>query len=150
MAYTTPTNIKALWLSSTPPPNDSIIEAWINGAELLIFSEYPHLKDHITADPAGDWLGRVISVASQMVVGVLQNPEGVRQLSNTAGTFTKSVTYGTETIAQSLSLTPQMRLILQGGRKKAYGVDMTPAPPPHDLITGARINGPLGTGPGGR
>lgn len=143
MAYTTPEDIRSRWLSTDPLPDDTVIKAWIEDAETLIFSEVPSLSDQLTDDPEGAWEKRLIYVTVHLVSGVLKNPEGVRQRSQTAGAFTDSVTFGSETIAQAMRLTPMHRAMLTpSGPKRHSGLDMTAAAQGNSPLTGAVINGP--------
>ena len=103
----------------------------------------------LTDDPQETWRRRIIYVEAQLVSQVMRNPDGVRQRAQTAGTFTDSVTYGTETIAQAMTLTPAHRSILSGGGNKHVGIDMTPEQTRHPLDT-AWVNGPRGTQPRGQ
>ncbi|MGV3073228.1 hypothetical protein ACEE90_12485 [Corynebacterium phoceense] len=147
MAYATPQDVKDRWVGTDTLPGDNVLEAWLDDAETLIFAEVPGIIDKVTADPDGTWTRRLIYVEAQLVSQVMRNPDGVRQRAQTAGTFTDSVTYGTETIAQAMSLTPAHRSILTGGGNKHVGIDMTPDLPQHPLDY-AWVNGP--TPPGER
>ncbi|MCQ9345864.1 hypothetical protein [Corynebacterium phoceense] len=147
MAYATPQDVKDRWVGIDTLPGDNVLEAWLDDAETLIFAEIPGIIDKVTADPDGTWTRRLIYVEAQLVSQVMRNPDGVRQRAQTAGTFTDSVTYGTETIAQAMSLTPAHRSILTGGGNKHVGIDMTPDLPQHPLDY-AWVNGP--TPPGER
>lgn len=148
-AYTTPADIKARWLSADPLPNDEIIAAWIDDAETLIFSEIPDLADQLQDDPDGSWAKRLTYVTTHLVSGVLKNPEGVRQRSQTAGAFTDSITFGSETIAQAMTLTPMHRAMLTPkGTKRHSGIDMTTTTPENNPLAGALVNGPDHLTPG--
>lgn len=147
MAYATPQDVKDRWVGTDTLPGDNVLEAWLDDAETLIFAEVPGIIDKVTADPDETWTRRLIYVEAQLVTQVMRNPDGVRQRAQTAGTFTDSVTYGTETIAQAMSLTPAHRSILTGGGNKHVGIDMTPDLPQHPLDY-AWVNGP--TPPGER
>lgn len=147
MAYATPQDVKDRWVGTDTLPGDNVLEAWLDDAETLIFAEVPGIIDKVTADPDGTWTRRLIYVEAQLVSQVMRNPDGVRQRAQTAGTFTDSVTYGTETIAQAMSLTPAHRSILTGGGNKHVGIDMIPDLPQHPLDY-AWVNGP--TPPGER
>lgn len=147
MAYATPQDVKDRWVGTDTLPGDNVLEAWLDDAETLIFAEIPGIIDKVTADPDGTWTRRLIYVEAQLVSQVMRNPDGVRQRAQTAGTFTDSVTYGTETIAQAMSLTPAHRSILTGGGNKHVGIDMIPDLPQHPLDY-AWVNGP--TPPGER
>ncbi|WP_313007324.1 hypothetical protein [Corynebacterium variabile] len=147
--YATPADVRDRWLSTTDLPADDVIQLWLDDAEVLIFSEYPKLADQLTDDPDGTWHSRIAYVEVQLVSTALRNPEAVRQASRTAGVFTESTTYGTETLAQSMELTPAHRAMLSGGAKKHTGFDMTAKPQPHGHpLDHAWVNGPTGTAPG--
>lgn len=140
--FATASDVTALWLGSSPPPDESSLEAWLVQAEMLIFAEYPRLRDLLTVDPDQAWRQRVVYVAAQMVLRVARNPDGVRQQAKTAGPFTDSVTFGAETLASGLVLTPAERALLAGHGGRAVGIDMTPAAAPVHPLEGAWVNGP--------
>lgn len=147
--YATPANVRDRWLSTSPLPDDGVIQLWLDDAEVLILSEYPQLANRLTDDTDGTWHARIIYVEVQLVSTALRNPEAVRQASRTAGVFTESTTYGTETLAQSMELTPAHRAMLSGGASKNVGIDMTaPTQSPPNLLGHAWVNGPDGTAPG--
>lgn len=142
-------DIKSRWLGTDQLPADDVIQAWLSDAETLIFSEYPDLTVRLEADTEGILRRNVVYVEVQLTVQALKNPDGVRQRAQTAGTFTDSVTYGTETIQGAMTLTPAHRAMLAGSRTRHHGIDMTeptrPATPP---LLGAWVNGPRGYAPG--
>lgn len=140
--YATPEDVRKRWLSTDPLPDDQIIQEWLDDAEIIIFAEVPHLADKITEDPDGEWHRRVVVVEVQLVSQAMKNPDGVRQRSQTAGVFTDSSTFGTETISQAMQITPAHRAILTEGTKKNFGLDMTPKRPGPHPFEHAWINGP--------
>lgn len=149
--YATPADVRGLWIGSGTLPEDNVIQAWIDKAEMLIFSEIIDLEQRLEEDTTGQVEQQLQFVATQMVIRVLRNPDGARQRSRTAGVFTDSVTYGTETIRQPLVIEPEERAMLAGRTsqpKRAFGVDMTETRPPTSPLAGAWINGPTGTAPG--
>ena len=139
-------DVRDLWVGSEEPPADDAIMKWLAAAETIIFAEYPQVKNRLADDTDGTWAARIRLVASQMVIKVLKNPNGVRQYSRTAGVFTEATTYGAETIEQELALTPTQRTILQGSTARNFGIDMTPPPPPQHPLLGAWVNGPTPPG----
>ncbi|WP_312715474.1 hypothetical protein [Corynebacterium flavescens] len=147
--YATPDDVRRRWLSSTPLPADETIQSWLDDAEVLIFAEFPKLADSLTTDPDGTLRTRVIYVEVQLVSTALKNPEAVRQNSRTAGVFTESTTYGTETLSQAMELTPAHRAMLSGGAKKHTGFDMTAKPSALiNPLAHAWVNGPDESAPG--
>lgn len=145
--YATPADVRALWMGSDQLPDDTIIQAWLDEAEQMIFVEIPSVADRLTDDPDGEWARRVTFVEKQLVLNVMRNPDGIRQRSQTAGSYTDSTTYGSETITQVLDLTPAHRAILTGGGKRHVGIDMTETATPHPLDH-AWVNGPDWYAPG--
>lgn len=147
--WATPNDVRARWLGTDKLPADAVIQAWLNDAETIVFAEYPALEAKLTDDPTGTWAKRLIFVEVQLATQALRNPDGVRQRSQTAGPLTDAVTYGTETIQASMSLTPAHRALLSGGAGKHTGIDMTAAPAqPTTPLDGAWVNGPNGHDPG--
>lgn len=143
-------DIKARWLGTEKLPADHVIQAWLDDAETLIFSEYPDLLARLDADEDGYLRRNVIYVEVQLASQALKNPDGVRQRARTAGTFTDSVTYGTETIQSALTLTPAHRAMLAGTRTRHTGIDMTEHTPTYHPLANAWVNGPTGYAPGGQ
>lgn len=147
--YATPESVQDLWLGTEELPSKDKIQKWLDKAELLIFTEIPTIADRLTDDPDQTWARRVAFVEEQLVMQVMRNPDGVRQLSQTAGTFTDSKTFGSETITQLMELTPVHRAMLSGSSGRHSGIDMTEDQSrlQHPLA-GAWVNGPYGTAPG--
>lgn len=143
-------DIKARWLGTEPLPADPTIQAWLDDAETLIFSEYPDLLARLDADEDGHLHRNVVYVEVQLASQALKNPDGVRQRARTAGTFTDSVTYGTETLQSVLTLTPAHRAMLAGTRTRHTGIDMTEHHPAQNPLANAWVNGPHGYAPGGK
>ncbi|MCK7661974.1 hypothetical protein [Corynebacterium antarcticum] len=150
MTTATPETIRQRWIATTPLPDDEVIQHYLDDAETLIFDEIPDLRDRLAADDAGALTAKLALVEFQMVSQIFRNPDGIRQRSQSAGSYTDQTTYGVETLAGEMVLTPAHRAMLASGAKRAYGVDMTAAPHLESPLAGVRINGPLGTGPGGR
>lgn len=147
--WATPYDVRSRWIGSDTLPDNGVIQTWLDDAETLIVAEYPDLPARIADDTTGALLTNVRYVEIQLVSQALKNPDGVRQKSQTAGVFTNSTTYGSETITQAMALTPAHRVLLSGRAKRAFGLDMTVEAPPPNPLEGAVINGPLGYGPGG-
>lgn len=145
--YATPAQIRALWMGSEQLPSDEVIQAWIEQAEALIMIEVPTLIDRLTDDLDGSWAKRTAFVETQMILNVMRNPDGVRQRTQTAGAYTASTTFGSETITQLLDLTPAHRAILAGGGNRHVGIDMTEEEP-RFLLENAWVNGPNQFAPG--
>lgn len=148
-----PEDVRSLWIGSGTLPSNDVIQAWLNKAETLIFSEIDGLEDRLEQDVTGDVAKKIKFVSEQMVIRVFRNPDGARQRSRTAGAFTDAVTFGTETIRQALVIEPEERALLSGRPSKparAVGIDMIEQPKPTSPLLGAWVNGPAGTAPGGR
>lgn len=143
-----PADVRARWIGSAPLPSDEVIQQWIGDAETLIFAEVSDLEARLTDDASEKWRKRVIYVAVQLTIQALKNPDGVRQQTQGAGTFTNSVTFGTETISQAMTLTAAHRALLQADSARHVGIDMTEDSASAHLLTGAWINGLNGFEPG--
>lgn len=149
--YALPADIRALWIGSGTLPEDEVIQAWLDKAEMLIFSEIDDLDALLEQDATGAVADKIKFVSEQMVIRVLRNPDGARQRSRTAGVFTDAVTFGTETIRQALVIEPEERALLAGRSSqpsRAVGIDMIEQAPPTSPLMGAWVNGPTGTAPG--
>ncbi|MBV7294926.1 hypothetical protein KRX51_03205 [Corynebacterium sp. TAE3-ERU12] len=147
--WTSPEDVRSRWLGSEDLPSSAVIQAWIDDAETLIFAEFPSLQERLTDDPDGTWRARLVYVTTQLTIQALRNPNGIRQRSQTAGDFTDSVTYGSETISGIMQLTPAHKALLNGAKPRHVGIDMTvdKTTPP---LAGVWVNGPDGTEPRGR
>lgn len=149
--YALPDDVRELWIGSGTLPYDTVIQAWLDKAEMLIFSEIVDLEDRLAEDVTGEVANKVKFVATQMVIRVFKNPDGARQRSQTAGVFTSAITFGSETIRQPLVIEPEERAMLAGRSSapaRAFGVDMIDTPAPISPLLGAWVNGPDGTAPG--
>lgn len=149
----TPADVRALWLGSNPLPKDEIIDAWLEKAEILIASEVEDFDTRLDDDTDGAFTQKVIFVAVQAVMRIFRNPDGVRQKSNTAGSFSEQITWGTETIRQPLVIEPEELAMLTGRETSHYratGVDMIAEQPTTPDLYHAWVNGPTGQAPGGR
>lgn len=148
-AVATVADVAARWTGSTPLPEDDIVEAWLGDAETVILAEFPDILDRMAGDDGDLWRSRVVYVATQLTIQALKNPDMARQRARTAGEFTDSVTYGAESIAAAMTLTPAHRAMLSGGRPRHSGIDMTgQATQPTHPLAGAWVNGPAGMEPG--
>ena len=112
--YTNINDIKKRWIATTPICEDKQIEIYIQDAEQLIFLEYPQAQEQIV-QPA--YLQRFITAVSQMVIRVLQNPDKIRQMQESAGSFSGGITYGTETL-KGMEITKKERVLLENNNKK--------------------------------
>lgn len=138
-------DVKARWVGGDELPVDEVIEAILNDAELICFASVPDLEERLTQDATGILHKNLIYVECQLVVQVLTNPKGIRQVSESSGDFSHAVTYGSETLRTWMTLSAQQRQLLGGRVRHAFTIDMTPqpeTPPPMGLLREQIINLP--------
>lgn len=78
-------------------PDVPKVEALIAQAEAQIGQRIPDLTDRIAAGRTS--VALVQQVVAEMVMGVLRNPAGVRQQTETVGPFSRSMTLGSSQTA---------------------------------------------------
>jgi hypothetical protein len=124
--WATAQDVKDRWIGGEPPAEDQQIVTLIGDAEDIILGEFPTIGEQIDAGEVPG--GRVQRVVARMVIRVLRNPEGLRQVQETTGPFTGSQTYGGDHPGE-LYLTDDDRRDLAGGkaRGKAYTLSTVPA-----------------------
>lgn len=130
VAYAQHKDIAARWIASTLPPDTEVINGYLEDATILIDAEFPDLRQRIATDPSGSIRNRARLVCCRMVLRVLTNPDQVRQVQDTTGPFSGSVTYAAETLA-GLYLSDDDRALLSAGparTQQAFTIDPTPTP----------------------
>lgn len=123
--WATVEDIHARWLTGEVPATDAQLATLIEDAEDIIASEYPRTETDVTLGVVPG--ARVVRVVSRMVNRVLRNPDGLRQVQDSTGPFSSSMTYGGDHPGE-LYLTDDDRRDL-GGRKakgKAYTLSTIP------------------------
>lgn len=134
MATATVSDVKERWASRESLPPDSTIDTLLTDAELVCLNALPDLLERIASDSSGHLERNLVYVECQLVLQVLTNPNGIRQMSQSSGPFSHSVTFGVETLHSGMVLTAQQLQLLGGGSRKAFSIDMTP--PPRDASLG--------------
>lgn len=76
---------------------------------MIMSTEYPQLEANCEADE--DCANRARMVCARMVIRVLTNPDQHRQVQDTTGPFSGSITFGVETLG-GLTLTQEDRALL--------------------------------------
>lgn len=98
MAYATVQDVLDRWISSVMPPDNAVIEKYVDDASALLDAdrELVNLAERTKND---DVLShKVRMVVSRMVLRCLTNPDNIRATNETSGPFTGSITYATETL----------------------------------------------------
>jgi hypothetical protein len=135
MSWTIPSDVTNAWIGDGAPTDDGLIQVWIDKAERTIRSQVKDLQARIDAEaestPAKhDLLDNAVDVAVAMVIRVFRNPTGVRQVNDTTGPFTSSITYGGE-MPGVLTLTDDEVAKLKGaGARGAFTVSTIPTTSP--------------------
>ena len=142
MALATVDDVKARWTASDLLPEDSQLEALLEDAELVCVSAVPTLLEKVAQDPTGQLEKNVVYVECQLVMQVLVNPKGIRQVSNTSGPFSQAITDGAETIRAGMVLSSQQLQLLGAGKGRMFTIDMTPKTAAPQLYPSQVINWP--------
>lgn len=126
LIWTEPADVTDRWLGSDVPASNDQLEKLLGDAEDTILREFPDLPERV-----GDETGqvpelRVQKVAARMVIRLLRNPEGYRQVQEGAGPFTEGRTFGGSQPGE-MYLTDEDRADLGNVREgKAFTIDQTP------------------------
>lgn len=152
MAWTQPEEFIDAWIGDDPPDDDEQIAGWIARAERKIRREVPGIIQRLAADPPEDDLHETVKdVVIDMVTRIYRNPERIRQMQETTGPVSGSVTYGGDEpgvlylSAENLkSLAPPRR------PHKAFEIDVMPARADQHPLAHAWVNGPHWFAPEGR
>lgn len=95
MAWTTADDVIDAWIGENVPSDHLVVDLWIAKAERMLRREFPALESRVAStDREPDLLETVKDVVIAMVTRVFRNPEGIRQMLETTGSFTGSITFG--------------------------------------------------------
>ncbi|WP_461004567.1 hypothetical protein [Trueperella pyogenes] len=93
MAWTSAEDVIEAWIGENVPTNLPLLTRWIAKAERLLRREFPTLPARLESGKEPDLKETVCDVVIAMVTRVFRNPEGIRQMQETDGSFTGSVTF---------------------------------------------------------
>ena len=93
MAWTLAQDVLDDWIGENTPPDPTVVTRWVGKAERMLRREFPTLQARIDAGKEPDLLETVKDVVTAMVTRVFRNPEGIRQMQETDGSFTGSITF---------------------------------------------------------
>lgn len=144
MTIATVDDVKDRWTAADPLPGDEKLQALLDDAELVCVAAVPALMEKVAQDSTGQLEKNVIYVECQLVMQVLVNPKGIRQVSNTSGPFSQAITYGSETIRAGMVLSSQQLQLLGAGKGRMFTIDMTPKCSEFGLSPSQVINWPEG------
>lgn len=122
------TDVTGRWIGADVPTDLVLISQLIDDAEMLVVAEFPDMAERVVDDPS--MIGRVRMVVARMVIRAMRNPSGVRQMQETTGPFSGSVTFGGDAPG-ALVLSDEDRDLLAGragGRPRAFTINTTPEP----------------------
>jgi hypothetical protein len=123
--WATVQDVKARWLTGEVPATDAQVQTLVDDAEDLVLSEFPGMETLVADGTVRQ--STVVRVVSRMVLRVLRNPDGIRQIQETTGQFTGSQTYAGDNPGE-VYLTDQDRRDLTGkrGARRAFTVSTIP------------------------
>lgn len=149
MAWTSVSDVQDSWLGEPIEIAESTVNAWIDRAERKIRREIPNIEARIEADTEPDLIDTIRDVVVEMLERKFRNPEGIRQVQETTGPMSGSITYGGDQPGQ-LYLTDENKqaLTASADRFRAYTVSLIPVPEEKHPLFGALVNGPDGWAPG--
>lgn len=142
MAWTSVDDVLNRWAGEAPPTNAVLVAYVIDDVELVVGSEFPDLADRF--EDEDNLLDLVKLVVARVAMRVLNNPDAVQQESLDGATIAYKVN------ADSIWLTPRERgLLSSDGRvaQNAFTINPTPIVESVSDLTGAWVNGPLGSEP---
>lgn len=126
------------WIGGAMPADEQQVTTLIEDVEDMIAAAFPDIQTRIDDETLP--LVRVQKVVARVVTRFLRNPTGQRQVTQGAGPFQQSVTYGGDEPG-ALYLTDADKAELAAPRSlrgKAFSVDLTPAegyyPPVPDYL----------------
>ena len=93
MVWTAVDELIDSWIGDNLPTDHALVGRWIARAERMLRREFPTLQQRVDNGDEPDLLETVKDVVTAMVTRVFRNPEGVRQMQETDGSFTGSITF---------------------------------------------------------
>lgn len=93
--WVTPDDVLADWIGEDQPADMEALDRWIRRAERMLRREFPTLTERLelASETEPDLPDTVRDVVSAMVTRVFRNPQGIRQMQETTGQFTASMTF---------------------------------------------------------
>lgn len=124
--WATVPDVQARWLSGDLPATTAQVQTLIDDAEDVVLTEYPSTPDRIADGTLRQ--ATVVRVVARMVLRVLKNPEGLRTVQESTGTFTGSHTYAGDKPGE-VYLTDDDRRDLEGRKSRgaAFTISTLPA-----------------------
>lgn len=93
MLWTEPSDVTQDWIGANIPADETLVGRWVAKAERMLRREFPTLDQRLKSGKEPDLLATVKDVVAAMVTRVFRNPEGIRQMQETDGSFTGSITF---------------------------------------------------------
>ena len=150
---TTGKDVVDAWIGDDAPDNDERLGRWVQRAERKIRREVPGITGRLAAsgpDQEPDLPELVRDVVIDMVTSVYRNPEQIRQMQDSTGPFSGSVTFGGENPgALVLTRDHLSTLALPSTAGKAFEIDLMTQHDQEHPLQGQWINGPSRFSPGG-
>lgn len=126
LIWTEPADVRDRWLGQPLDKTDAQLTTLLEDAEDTILREFPDLPERVGSGAGQVPELRVQKVAARMVIRLLRNPEGYRQVQEGAGPFTEGRTFAGSTPGE-MYLTDEDRADLGNVREgKAFTIDQTP------------------------
>lgn len=146
MAWTEATEFIDAWIGDDPPMDIEQIQGWIARAERKIRREVPGIVQRLAAvtdETEPDLPDTVKDVVIDMVTRVYRNPERVRQMQETTGPMSGTITYGgDEPGVLYLSAENLKSLNPPAQRRGAFEIDLMPERADDHPLAHAWVNGP--------
>lgn len=119
-SFATPEDVEAVWQQALTDAQTIATAQWLVYASALIRSRVPTVDDRITAGTLDAELTKFVAVS--MVLRMLRNPEGIRQESETLGSWSHSATYSEAISSGRLFLTDEELGLLKPLKSGAFSV----------------------------
>ena len=141
------------WIGDDAPDDDERLRKWVERAERKIRREVPGITGRLAAsdpDHEPDLPDLVRDVVIDMVTEVYRNPEGIRQMQDTTGPFSGSVTFGGDSPGALVLTKDHLATLAPPGRVgRAFDIDLMPDPDQQHPLQGLWLNGPSRFAPDG-
>lgn len=142
------------WIGDDAPEDDDTLQGWVERAERKIRREVPGITGRLAAsapDIEPDLPDLVRDVVIDMVTGVYRNPERIRQMQDTTGPMSGSVTYAGDNPGVLVLTKKNLEDLAppNTGRGRAFEIDLMPTEAERHPLQGAWVNGPSRFSPGG-
>lgn len=132
MLWTEPSDVTQDWIGANIPADETLVGRWVAKAERMLRREFPTLNERLESGQEPDLLDTVKDVVIAMVTRVFRNPEGIRQMQETDGSFTGSITFSGDQPGGLVLLDSERDALREPGAQKTGQVfNRSMLPPGH-------------------